>query len=418
MEEEKKEEHAHHHEHHEHHEHQEHQAHHLKHDSVVESHGKVIHKPFRHYSVFLGLGILLILILGINVYQTFKLSSHISKNIADAKEKTRPANIELTLIKNSKCTDCNDLASAVEYIKSANVKIVQEKTLEFDSKDAKDLITKYGIDKIPNLLITGEIDKLNIEGLQKKSDALTLLEVNAPFTDPKSGKIQGLVTVYLLKDEGCTKCNTLDALIGQLKSSGIKFAEQKTISASSSEGKSLVQKYGIGFVPVIILSKDAAEYDIIQKAWPQVGTKETDGSYVMRSVYPPFVNLSTGKLRGVVSLTYLTDKSCTGCYDVKLHKQILTSPQSFAISLDKEDTVDISDSKGKELIGRYNITQVPTVVLSEEVAAYSTKAALGQFFSVEKDGYYVFRKPSVLGAYKDLSTNSIVAPNQAQDEQV
>jgi len=177
-----------------------------------------------------------------------------------------------------------------------------------------------------------------------------------------------------------------------------------------------MKKYNIDFVPTLLLSKEAVAYEVMQRAWSQVGTKEIDGSYVLRLVYPPFINLTTGKFMGLVNIIYLTDNSCTECYDVKLHKQIISSPQSFAISLDKEETIDISDVKGKELVAKYNITHVPATILFGEVDVYPASKALKQFFTAEKDGAYVFRRVNLLGTYKDLTTNQVVKAQESEDE--
>ena len=177
-----------------------------------------------------------------------------------------------------------------------------------------------------------------------------------------------------------------------------------------------IKKYSIDFVPTIILSKDAAAYGIIQQAWAQIGSKETDGSYVLRVPSPPFINLTTGKLRGIVNIIYLTDISCTECYDVSQHKKILVNSQSFAVKLEKEETYDISDAEGKELIRKYNITQVPTVILSDEINAYPSIQVLKQFYSIEKDESYVFRTVSVVGTYKDLINKKIVEFQQQSEE--
>ena len=237
-------------------------------------------------------------------------------------------------------------------------------------------------------------------------------------TEAATGRIEGRVTLSILKDASCDKCNELTVLTNQIKAAGVKISQEKTVSSTSDEGKGLISKYDIDFVPTLVLSKDAAAYQIIQQAWPQVGTKESDGSYVLRLVNPPYINLTTGKLRGLVNAVYLTDKSCTECYNVSVHREILTSPQSFAVKLDKEEYVDVENAKGKELIAKYNITQVPTVILSDEISAYPSTVALKQFFSVEKDGYYVFRKDAVVGAYKDLTTNQIVKPIQQNQQAI
>lgn len=359
----------------------------------------------------IALGIILI----INIFLAFGISQNLKKNIEAAKEAAKPAEIQLVLIKNSRCTECFDAAQVISYVKSQKVELLSEKTLEFGSTEAKSLISKYKIEKIPAVLVTGELDKLNIQGFSKVRDALVFSQINPPFTDPTSGRVKGLVSLKLITDPSCDKCDKLGTLLAQISFAGIKIAEQRNITATSEEGKSLTSKYNIDFVPTLILSEDAGEYLIIQQAWAQIGTKEED-AYVLRTVYPPFINLTIGKLRGLISITYLNDTSCTECYDVSTHKLILSSPQSYAMAFDKEEVVDLSSNKGKELVQKYNITKVPTVVLSAEMGVYPSSAGLRQFFSIEKDNSYVFRQLDVIGAYKDLAINSVINPQQQGQE--
>lgn len=369
-------------------------------------------------NIFIGLLILLGIILIINVFLTSNLNSELKKSKVASQESLKPAKIELAVIKNSKCNECFDISTIVSHIKNANANITKEAMFEFDSQEAKQIISKYKIEKIPTVVVTGEIDKLNIQGLTKKENALLLTNLEPPYTNTVTGNVEGMVTLYLLTEQECAKCNDLSNLISQIKGTGVKISLEKNIVSNSEEGKELINKYNIDFVPTIILSKDASAYNVIQKAWPQIGSQETDGSYVLRLVSPPFINLTTSELKGIVNIIYLTDKSCTECYDVNQHREILTSPQSFAIKLDKEETFDISDAKGKELVDKYNITQVPTIIISNDVSVYPSSPVLKQFFSVEKDGSYVFRRLSSVGTYRDLTTNQVVkAKQQTQPSQ-
>ena len=390
-----------------------------------EEHHHIVHEGIAHrnpnaspskkpnlWIIFLAL----ILVLGISLIflniQIFSLNKELKLKVQKTAEASKPANIQLTSIRNSKCNVCSDIAAAISSIKGLKVNVTKENTLEFDSKEAKGIISKYDIENVPAVVVTGEIDKMDSEGFTKKDDALLFSGVLPPYTNAATGKVEGRVTVTILKDKECLKCDDLDALTSQIKAAGIRIYSEKNISSDSTEGKAVVGKYKIDFVPSLILSEDAGVYGIIQNAWLQIGTKENDGSYVLRTVYPPYINLTTGELKGLVKITYLTDRSCAECYNVSLHKQILESPQSFGIALDSEETYDISDAKGKELMAKYNITSVPTVILSNGVNVYPTKQAMKQFFTGEIDGSYVFRSPEVLGAYKDTSTGNIVRPQQ------
>ncbi len=383
-------------------------------------HHVTIHQPhdrknkwIKFENLFIGLCVLLGLVIILNLILTLNVNQSIKKNIADLNEKLRPGKIELSIIGNSKCTDCSDIEPIMEYVKSLKVNITSEKKYEFDSKEGKELVSKYRIERVPALVVTGEIEKVSIEGLEKRENAMVFDDAAPPYTNTKNGNVFGRVRLSLLQDPSCKNCSDLSILINQLKFAGITISEQKNLSSSSDEGKTMISKYKIDFLPTIILSSDASAYQLIQQAWPQVGTKEND-AYILRAVYPPFINLTTGQLRGFVDVIYLIDKSCNECYNISIHKTILSSPQSFAITLNKEETVDISDAKGKELILKYNITRVPTVVLTKEVNVYPSSQSLKQFYSSEKDGTFVFRHPSLIGSYKDLSTGKIIKPQRQQ----
>ena len=386
-------------------------AHHPEHASL--KHHST--KKLNNYRLFVGLSVLLAIILLFSIIQTFSINSALKDKTEKAKELAKPAKIELSVIRNSKCADCFDVSQVVQYIKSGKVEVASETNVEFDSAEGKQLIAKYNLEKIPNVVVTGEIDKANLEGFEKKNEALLFNQIPAPYTNATSGEIKGRITLTSINDSTCSKCADLNVLINQMKSSGIKITEQTNVNSNTDEGRLLTARYNLGFVSTIILSKDAKAYPIINQAWEQLGTIESDGSYVLRTVYPPYINLTTGNLRGLVEITYLTDKSCTECYNVSTHRQILTSPQTFGIHLDKEMTVDAGDAAGKQLIAKYNITQVPIVILSSEVSVYPASQALDQFFSVEKDGSYIFRKLAVVGVYRDLTTNQVVKP-QAQQQ--
>ena len=386
-------------------------AHHPEHASL--KHHST--KKLNNYRLFVGLSVLLAIILLFSIIQTFSINSALKDKTEKAKELAKPAKIELSVIRNSKCADCFDVSQVVQYIKSGKVEVASETNVEFDSAEGKQLIAKYNLEKIPNVVVTGEIDKANLEGFEKKNEALLFNQIPAPYTNATSGEIKGRITLTSINDSTCSKCADLNVLINQMKSSGIKITEQTNVNSNTDEGRLLTARYNLGFVSTIILSKDAKAYPIINQAWEQLGTIESDGSYVLRTVYPPYINLTTGNLRGLVEITYLTDKSCTECYNVSTHRQILTSPQTFGIHLDKEMAVDVGDAAGKQLIAKYNITQVPIVILSSEVSVYPASQALDQFFSVEKDGSYIFRKLAVVGVYRDLTTNQVVKP-QAQQQ--
>ena len=224
------------------------------------------------------------------------------------------------------------------------------------------------------------------------------------FQEPKNVKIE---MTYLF-DIDCKDCIDLKPFFEQFSQIGINI-EIKDADISSSQGKKIVKKYDVKAVPTIIFSKEISSNPQITKVWEQVGTVEKDGSYVLRELSPPYKELSTGNIKGLVDVTYLSDTICEKCYDVMFHKEILTQ---MGVKIVSEKTLDISSEEGKALVDKYSIKKVPTVILSEEAILYpSVKTSWNLIGTQEEDGVFIFRNIELLKdkVYHDLETGKIEA---------
>ena len=99
-----------------------------------ETHKKRASEKFKLEYVYLGLMVLLGTVLLFNIFLTFGLNKEMKNKSAELKEKLKPGEIELTTIKNSKCSDCFSVAAVISSIRSSKINITKESTLEFDSK--------------------------------------------------------------------------------------------------------------------------------------------------------------------------------------------------------------------------------------------------------------------------------------------
>ena len=77
---------------------------------------------------------------------------------------------------------------------------------------------------------------------------------------------------------------------------GVYVKDKETLDIT--QGKSLIDKYKIEKVPTIILTGDVETYISLTQVWKQVGSVETDGTYVFRSVEQmgKYRDLTTGKV--------------------------------------------------------------------------------------------------------------------------
>lgn len=134
-----------------------------------------------------------------------KTLAQTDKKIAQAKEMARPANIALTKIAVSNCSDCFNIDGAISSFKKQNVSVGEEKILLFSSPEAQTLISKLGIKRLPTYIVTGEVNKKSLEGFVKsngeiKNDTFVFTNVTPLFIDPQSKKKVGQVGVIYLLD--------------------------------------------------------------------------------------------------------------------------------------------------------------------------------------------------------------------------
>lgn len=350
---------------------------------------------------------ILILILLVSSFSLASMKNVVGKELENIKEASRPAEIELSIIE---CEECSDISSIVESVKSQNVEVISEETLDVNSERAKELISKYNIQKLPTVLVFGEIDndKINLESnFELKNDALVFSKVDAPFLDLSSNQIKGLVEVIEIIDSSCKECVPLSYIPLSFVEAGVAISDWKKVEYNSVDGKKFIEKFGISKVPSVLISKEIDYYESISQSLSQLDPSEKQGFYALHSTLPPFRDLNQNKIIGLVDLIMLIDNSCIDCYDVEINKQIL---QGFGMTPNTENTYDVSSTKGKELILKYNIDKVPIILVSPEANLYALFVnSWSQIGSVEDDGWFVMRSPELLGTVKDLTTNQIIS---------
>ena len=358
------------------------------------------------------LAILLVIVLLFSTYMMVQINNSIVK----LKEAKRPAIVMLMGITAEGCSDCYDIDAVISKLENMNLNITSKDTIDWKNENAKELIQKYNIKKVPTLLVLGEIEKSSALTSawssygEKVQDALVVTKQEPIYLDTATGKEVGRISAVYLTAEACNECIDRSTFVDSLKQSSIRFEEIKNVDVGTPEGLALADKYNISFAPTYVFSSDLGVYSIIQQNWDSVGNIETDGSYVLRYRAVPYYDLKEMKVRGLVSLIYLSDKSCKTCYNVSIHKQIFSNPAGFAMKIANESSYDISDAAGQALISKYSIVNVPTIIMQGDQAQYASLINVWpQVGTVEADGSYVFRNLDLLRAtYKNLSSGKII----------
>lgn len=205
-----------------------------------------------------------------------------------------PAEISLTLITDSKEPKLISLAAFVQQFEQLpELKIVAEKTVEKDSAEGQQMIEKYKIERIPVLLLQGETEKSKTlaenwpkVGTTDPDGTMVLRNVPPIYFGTSTGELRGEVKAVFVSVPDKNGVFDAKEVYMQILQSvfGISAVEQEIIRYDSPEGKAFLERHQIEKIPTVILSGDLNAYAGFQQVWGRVGTAESDGVYVFRSV--------------------------------------------------------------------------------------------------------------------------------------
>ena len=95
-----------------------------------------------------------------------------------------------------------------------------------------------------------------------------------------------------------------------------------------------------------------------------------------------------------MDVIYLAADQCGDCYDPKAHRDVLIS---LGVAIGNEREVGSSSPEGQELIEKYSIKTLPTMIVGPEASIYPAfESVWQQVGSREADGSHVFRKNSIM----------------------
>ena len=228
-------------------------------------------------------------------------------------------------------------------------------------------------------------------------------KIISPFKTSETERPANLHLALITND--CDSCYDMDNVVSFIKrQTSVKIITEKNLTYADKEAQELVTKNNIKSLPALVITGETLQDNVIS-LWNSMGA-EFVGNVVIASGIPPYYSLDEQKIVGLVQVIKLADNSCVECYDVENHMTILTR---FGIYIDKSIPYDISSANGKTLVQKYNITKVPTIILSPDVSVYSSIVQVwDQVGTVETDGWYIFRATEQMGTYKDISQNKII----------
>ncbi|MFH1056434.1 MAG: hypothetical protein V1717_01400 [Candidatus Micrarchaeota archaeon] len=354
----------------------------------------------------IGVGILAIIYLA--------LATNALSNLQPKPSPTAPVEkpeIGVILINPPPCRPCIKLDDFAKNIKNySGILLVQDETVEF--QNASELIAKYGIKKLPTVLISGELDKLpalktQLEALgeTKEDGTIVITGIKPVYYDLEQKKFVGLLKATRIVNSTCIDCTKAFVFQGNLEeSTGIRFSEESEFELNDTRAEALVEKYNITKIPSLIITGEIDAYEGLSEEWKKVGSAEEDGSLVWRSVVPPYQELPSGKVKGMATLIAIDNETCKECYEPNLHEEELARR---GVLFGNSMYLNYTQAWAQKLVQKYNITFIPTVLVDAEMDEYYPYTQLKQIWeqvgSTESDGWHVFRNMSSLGSNKTFN---------------
>ena len=223
--------------------------------------------------IFAGAFVLLGIML-FNSFFVFSVGSKLSTKIEEAKELARPAELGLIKIESS-CSDCFDIDEVVKVLKdSSDIEIVKEKSLLRNSENAIKIINNYGIEKLPTIVLAGEIEKASIQNFKQVDDVLVFMNIVAPYEDAITKKIMGKVSSIMINDKNCEVCTDFSLAINNLKQDGVFIDKEEEFDFSQTKAKELIDKFSIEKLPALLLSDNIDAYPSIAQSLKQTASKK------------------------------------------------------------------------------------------------------------------------------------------------
>lgn len=326
-----------------------------------------------------------------------------------------PSRVDLLLLVDPGCPDCLNLSPLLSALYGApGIQVDRNRWVEASTPEGRSLAEAHNLTRAPALVATGEVARSRqvweSAGGSLHNGAAIVEPPGHPHVDLSTARVVGRVSAVVLEAPGCPDCADPRVILPQIARFGAN-ASSRTVGGDSPEGLALRERYRIQKLPGLVLSPEASLYPGLAEGWRGVGGAEADGSLVLRANAPPYLDLDTGKVVGRVSKIVLNDSSCRDCTDVsRLEGAIARLGMAYG------DTrrLDVAQPEGSALVRRYNITRVPTVLLSPEAGLYPQAAQVWpRIGTVEGDGWRVFRAMEALSprpAYRNLTTGEVVWP--------
>ncbi len=319
--------------------------------------------------------------------------------------------IELIELSVPDCNLCLSFERFRNQLRGLDIKL-REKVLPYNSDEAKYFIENYNIRAVPTIIIRGDFKGLKIfnnweDFGTEESDALVFRNRYPVYYDLKEKRFVGAVKLIELRDPSCSVCAELfNVPEVQWVLSNIKVVSIRRIDANTAEGEELIKKHFIDFLPALIFSPEIKDYNT--ELYSSLGSFSPDGSFIVRKRYAPYKDLSTGAIRGLLSLIMIEASKCWACMDARDMLNYLNS--RFGLIFTDLQVFDYNTIAAQMLIKDYGLRYLPAAIIVGDTNSYEIFEHWEKIGGAAFDNAYVLEGYGLLGSgfYYDLNSNAIV----------
>ncbi len=217
--------------------------------------------------------------------------------------------------------------------------------------------------------------------------------------------------VAVLLSSECPDCNKgVQSYLEALNTTAIRYNVTRFnvayVQSGSNEGKSLIAGYPINRLPVILVSSAGPAVYALKPAVEQGIARDVGNNITLfAELGLPYFDIISAKSFGVVKAITINASGCPYCIDASLYTSTLESDPAFVVFSSKAQLSEGS-AEAQELIRRYNITRLPTLILSTDITTYGFfNESVSPFGTMEGD-WFVLRNTSI--PYVNLAKNHSV----------
>lgn len=206
---------------------------------------------------------------------------------------------------------------------------------------------------------------------------------------------------FFIINPNCDDCQGVEGIVQNLEGiSSLNIKEKKTLDISSSQAQELIKSHQIKRLPALVVTGELEKSPSLKSRLAD-GLTETKNAYVYSNPAPPYYDVASKQVKGLVKATLIIPDNCPECNDMSI---LSTQLQQGGVVIAEEET--IPQNQAGSLIAKYNLDKLPAYIFSKDISAYSTVTDVwSQVGKIADDGTYYIT--SLSAPYYDLQTNKI-----------